>query len=171
MSETKDRETGRREAGEVARLLSYLAIMAGSLYLFFDARSLPTSRWDVLGAGAFPQLVFAVLTLLAAGAAIGSLKTVSGSAVRGFAGAVAHWLKAHYLVVFVLVCFGLYLAAIPLAGFSWSTFGFLLVALLVLSPRSPMAIVTAVILAAAFSFGLNLLFAEVFNVFLPRGGW
>lgn len=171
MSNPEDREIGRKEAGEVARLISYIVVMAGSLYLFFDARALPTGRWEVLGAGAFPQLVFAVLALLAAAAAFGSLRSLSRPAVLGFAGAAAAWLRARYLVIFTLALFGLYLVAVPLAGFSWATFGFLLVTLLVLSPRSPAAIAAAVILALVFSFGLNLLFAEVFNVFLPRGGW
>jgi len=171
LTDGADRETRRNEAGEVARLISYVVLLAGAIYLFFDARSLPTSRWEVLGAGAFPQLVFAVLALLSAVAAVGSLKTLGGAALAGFAGAAAGWLRARYLVVLVLVLFGLYLAVLPLAGFSLATFGFLLVSLLLLSPRTPLAIVITLVMAVLFSFGLNLLFAEVFNVFLPRGGW
>lgn len=164
-------DSRRNEAGEVARLISYVVVMAAAVYLFFDARGLPTSRWEVLGAGAFPQLVFAVLALLAATAAVGSLKTLGAAAFAGFPGAVVEWLRTRYLVVLVLALFGLYLIVLPLAGFSLATFGFLMVTLLLLSPRTPLAILTALIIAAVFSFGLNLLFAEVFNVFLPRGGW
>ncbi|MGD1880321.1 MAG: tripartite tricarboxylate transporter TctB family protein [Kiloniellaceae bacterium] len=158
------------EAGEVARLLSYVAILAGSAYLFFDARALPTSRGDVLGAGAFPQLVFATLALLAAAALAASLRKVSRQALRGFGAATVQWLRHRYLVVCVLGLFGLYLAVLPILGFSLATFGFLLVTQLLLLPRSAKAIAAAVVIALLFSFGLNALFDTVFNVFLPRGG-
>jgi hypothetical protein len=171
LSDSRPQEPESREAGEVARLLSYVVVLAASVFLFFDARALPSSRWDVLGAGAFPQLVFAVLGLLAAIAALGSLRSLHGPAFTGFAGAAAAWLRARYLVVLVLALFGVYLVVLPLAGFSLATFGYLLVSLVLLSPRSRTALMLALIIALIFSFGLNALFAEVFNVFLPRGGW
>lgn len=71
----------RKEAGEVARLLSYLVILAASVGLFFDARTLPTSRWEVLGAGAFPQLVFALLALLSLVALADALRKLDRKSV------------------------------------------------------------------------------------------
>lgn len=159
------------EAGGVARLLSYLVILAVSAYLFFDARALPTSRWDVLGAGAFPQLVFALLALLAVIALVDALRKLPGAAFAGFGAAAVQWLRARHLVVALLVLFALYLAVLPRAGFSWSTFAFLLAAQVLLAPRRPVVLAVLVVLALLFSFGLNTLFAEVFNVFLPRGRW
>jgi putative tricarboxylic transport membrane protein len=161
----------KQEAGGVARLLSYLVILAASIWLFFDARALPTSRWDVLGAGAFPQLVFAVLGVLALVASVDALRRLPRSAFTGFGAATLGWLRARYLVVALLAIFGLYLAVLPLAGFSWTTLGFLLAAQLLLAPRRPAVIAVLLALALLFSFGLNALFAEVFNVFLPRGRW
>ena len=129
MTDSRPQEPESREAGEIARLLSYVAVLAASVFLFFDRGPRWQRRWDVLGAGAFPQLVFAVLGLLAAIAALGSLRSLHGPAFAGFAGAAAAWLRARYLVVLVLALFGLYLVVLPLAGFSLATFGYLLVSL------------------------------------------
>ncbi|MGP1253137.1 MAG: tripartite tricarboxylate transporter TctB family protein [Kiloniellales bacterium] len=159
----------REEAGEVARLISYVVILAVSVFLFFDARGLPTSRWEVLGAGAFPQLVFGLLSALSGLAIVGSLRKLSLAGVRGFAGAAADWLRRRYLVLVMAACFGIYLLAIPRFGFSVATFVFLLVTQLVLAPRRWTSFLLALVIALLFSFGLNALFAEVFNVFLPRG--
>jgi putative tricarboxylic transport membrane protein len=164
-------EPESKEAGEVARLISYLIILAASAWLFFDARALPTSRWEVLGAGAFPQLVFATLALLAAAASVDTLRRLRGAAFAGFGAAASGWLRARYLVFALLALFGLYLAVLPRAGFSWSTFVFLLAAQFLLAPRRPVVLAVLVVLALLFSFGLNTLFDEVFNVFLPRGRW
>lgn len=159
----------REEAGEVARLISYAAILAVSIFLFFDARGLPTSRWEVLGAGAFPQLVFGLLSALSGLAIVGSLRKLSIAGASGFAAAAAGWLRRRYLVPVIAACFGGYLLAIPQVGFSVATFVFLLATQLVLAPRRWTSFLLALVVALLFSFGLNALFAEVFNVFLPRG--
>lgn len=159
----------REEAGEVARLISYVVILAVSVFLFFDARGLPTSRWEVLGAGAFPQLVFGLLSALSGLAIVGSLRKLSLAGVTGFAGAAAGWLRKRYLVLVMAACFGVYLLAIPRFGFSVATFVFLLATQLFLAPRRWTSLLLALVIALLFSFGLNALFAEVFNVFLPRG--
>jgi uncharacterized membrane protein YraQ (UPF0718 family) len=70
------------------------------------------------------------------------------------------------------VCLGAltaYLLAIPLLGFSIASLIFLLGLQVILMPRTVKSIVIATIIALVFSYGLNWLFAEVFNVFLPRG--
>lgn len=162
-------EQERAQAGEVARLLSYAVILAASVFLFFDARGLPTSRWEVLGAGAFPQLVFGLLSALCALAIVGTLRKLNLAAVRGFPAAALGWLRTRYLVLVMAACFGLYLLAIPPLGFSVATFVFLLATQLVLAPRRWTSFLLALGIALLFSFGLNALFAEVFDVFLPRG--
>ena len=64
---------------------------------------------------------------------------------------------------------GACLIAIPVLGFSLASFLFIFGLEVVLMPRRPVAIAVALVVALVFSFGLNWLFAEVFNVFLPRG--
>ncbi|WP_119167919.1 tripartite tricarboxylate transporter TctB family protein [Algihabitans albus] len=157
------------EAGGVARLISYCVVLGVSAFLFIDARGLPTSRWEVLGAGAFPQLVFGLLCVLSALAIVGALRKLSMTGAAGFAAAAAHWLRSRHLVLVMAICFSAYLLAIPQFGFSIATFAFLMVAQLALAPRTWKSLLLALGIATVFSFGLNALFAELFNVFLPRG--
>ncbi|QFS82533.1 Tripartite tricarboxylate transporter TctB family protein [Roseivivax sp. THAF40] len=157
------------EAGEVARLLSYVALLAVSAGLFLEARVIPTSRFEVLGAGAFPMLVHGVLMLLLLIAIVGSVRSLPGSAYGRFAARITGWAVERRLVFAVFGCLAVYLAAMPVIGYPIATLGFLLVLQIVLSPKTRTAIALAVALSILFSFGLNWLFAEVFNVFLPRG--
>ena len=62
-----------------------------------------------------------------------------------------------------------YLLALPVAGFSLATFVFLLITQLLIAGISKKTLIQSIIAALIFSVGLNILFAEVFNVFLPRG--
>ena len=163
----------RADTGTIlARLVLDVGLALGSIALFVNAGRLPASRWEPLGAGSFPQIVFALLALLAILSAAGSLRRLSAGGksldwreVRALPG---RWLRERYLVVALFALFGLYIAAVPRMGFPVATFGFMLVAGVLLAPRTPRAWLIGLALAIAFSFGLEFLFAEVFNVFLPR---
>jgi len=159
----------KKEAGEIARLLSYVVLLAVSATLFVEATVIPTSRFEVLGAGAFPMLVNGVLMLMLAGAIVGSVRRIPRHAYGAFAGMVAAWVRARRLVFVVFGCLGAYLIVMPMIGYPIATFVFLTVLQLSLAPRTPRTIALILVLAVIFSFGLNWLFAEVFNVFLPRG--
>lgn len=157
------------EAGEVARLLSYIALLAVSGGLFLEARTIPTSRFEVLGAGAFPMLVHGVLILLLFSAIAGSIRMLPVDAYGRFFAQIGHWARARRLVFVVFGCLGVYLFTMPVIGYPIATFAFLLVLQITLAPKTRKALGIAIALALIFSFGLNWLFAEVFNVFLPRG--
>lgn len=160
----------RKEAGEIARLLSYIAMLALSLTLFVEATTIPTSRFEVLGAGAFPMLVHGLLILLLTSAIIGSLRRIPRDAYGAFTDAVVHWVRTRRLVFVVFGTLAVYLIVMPMIGYPIATFVFLVVLQLALAPRTRRTVALSVVLALLFSFGLNWLFAEVFNVFLPRGG-
>jgi hypothetical protein len=162
-------QTQGGEAGEIARLLSYVALLAVSLALFFEARTIPTSRFEVLGAGAFPMLVHGVLSLLLLGAIIGSLRKIPVEAYGRFAGQAGDWAREKRLVFVVFACLGLFVMAMPIIGYPVTALVFLFVLQVALAPKTRKAVAIALVLALIFSFGLNWLFAEVFNVFLPRG--
>lgn len=161
--------TAKQESGEVARLLSYIALLLVSAGLFLEARTIPTSRFEVLGAGAFPTLVHGVLILLLLTAIVGSVRRLPGDAYGRVAGQVAGWARARRLVFALFACLAVYLAVMPVIGYSIATFVFLMVLQIILAPKTRTAMIIALVLALIFSFGLNWLFAEVFNVFLPRG--
>ncbi len=165
----ENQELQNSESGEIARLLSYVALLAASVGLFLEARSIPTSRFEALGAGAFPMLVHGALILLLIGAIIGSLRSIPAAAYPRFARTVPLWARERRLVLFMFLCLLGYMATLPVMGYAITTLIFLLVLLLTLSPRTKSAIALSVVLALVFSYGLNWLFAELFNVFLPRG--
>ena len=169
MSQTGLENERAREAGEIARLLSYVLILLASVALFFAATGIPASRFERLGAGAFPQIVFGAISLVAMIAIIDALRKIPGSAYGRFAEQTVAWARRRYLVVISLGALTLYLLAIPVLGFSIASLVFLFALQVILMPRRPKSILIAAAVALIFSFGLNWLFADVFTVFLPRG--
>lgn len=115
------------------------------------------------------MLVHGSLILLLIGSIIGSLTRIPAKAYGQFASDVVAWGKAKRLVFVVFAGLALYVAIMPVIGYTFSTFLFLVTLLVTLAPKTRTAFLMAVALALIFSFGLNWLFAEVFNVFLPRG--
>lgn len=157
------------QSGEVARLMSYIALLAVSIGLFFEARAIPTSRFEVLGAGAFPMLVHASLSLLLIGSIVGSVRKLKSDAYARFMTDALLWAKTRRLVIVLFACLAAYVLAMPVIGYPIATFLFLLALQVTLAPKTRTALGVAIALSLVFSFGLNWLFAEVFNVFLPRG--
>lgn len=158
-----------KEAGETARLLSYVVILLASGGLFVSALAIPTSRFERLGAGAFPKLVFAGLMLMAVIAIVDALRKIPASAYRRFGAETLGWARRRYLIFVCLAALGAYIALIPVLGFSIASLLFIFGLELVLMPRRPVMILLGLVVAVVFSYGLNWLFAEVFDVFLPRG--
>ncbi|WP_417599840.1 tripartite tricarboxylate transporter TctB family protein [Pararhodobacter oceanensis] len=170
MSDGASHKARRQEAGDIARLLSYLAILLASIGLLLSAMAIPASRFERLGAGAFPKIVFAGLILMAAIATIDALRKLPRAAYGRFLSDAVSWVRRRYLVFVSLAALGLYIAVMPKIGFSIASFLFIFGLELLLMPRRMTTIAIGLIVALVFSFGLNWLFAEVFNVFLPRGG-
>jgi len=141
----------KQEAGEFARLLSYVALLAVSAGLFLEAQTIPTSRFEVLGAGAFPMLVHVVLILLLLSAIIGSLRTIPTDAYRRFAAQATEWAQARRLVFVLFACLAIYLLAMPVIGYPIATFVFLAVFQITLAPKTRKAVGIALGLALIFS--------------------
>lgn len=164
-------DTAKRaqQAGDVARLLSYIILLLASATLFVVARQIPVSRFERLGAGAFPTLVFGALVLMSLLAIVEAARKIPRTAYADFAQQTLLWARQRYLVFVVLAALGVYLALMPWLGFSWASLLFVFVVQVILMPLSPKRLLLAVIIALVFSFGINALFADVFHVFLPRG--
>ncbi|WP_417695106.1 tripartite tricarboxylate transporter TctB family protein [Roseibium sp.] len=167
MSESSSKTT--LEAGEIARFLSYLAILAASVVLFVSAGTIPSSRFETLGAGAFPRFVYGAICLVAVIAIADGLRKISRNSWAHFGAETFAWAKRSRLVFVCLAAFAIYIVALPILGFSIASFIFVLSLQIILMPRRPVSILVAIVVALTFSFGLNWLFAEVFTVFLPRG--
>ncbi|WP_033070397.1 tripartite tricarboxylate transporter TctB family protein [Thalassospira australica] len=159
-----------RAKTELARLISYVVFGLGSVYLSVRAGQLPTSRWEPLGAGSFPKLVFAVLAVLCLIAAVRAVVDIrKGGKLDGLGSAFCQWIKVRRVSFAIFGLLVVYLLALPVVGFSLATFVFLMIAQLLIAGISKKTIIQSLIAALIFSVGLNMLFAEVFNVFLPRG--
>ncbi|SOH93773.1 Tripartite tricarboxylate transporter TctB family protein [Monaibacterium marinum] len=159
----------KQEAGKIALLLSYVFLFLCSVGLFITATAIPASRFEKLGAGAFPKLIFAIMALVAAIAFIGTIREIPRSAYANFIAESVAWAKRCYLVFVCLGALTVYLLLIPVLGFSIASLLFLFGLQVALMPRTAKSIALAAVIAVVFSFGLNWVFAEVFTVFLPRG--
>ena len=157
------------EVGEIARLISYILFLLIATGMFFAAGDIPTSRFERLGAGAFPQFIFAGIVFICAIAIVSTVPKISAAAYGQFFRFAAKWAHKCHLVFLCLAALGLYLVAMPWLGFSLASLIFLFGVQLALLPRSVKSIIIAAIISVVFSYGLNLLFAEVFTVFLPKG--
>ena len=80
-----------REAGEVARLLSYVLLLLASVGLFISASAIPPSRFERLGAGAFPKIVFAGIALVAVIAIVDALRKIPRAGYGRFFAETAGW--------------------------------------------------------------------------------
>lgn len=139
-------------------------------FMFVRAGDLPSSMWEPMGAGTFPRLVLALLVIfnvMIIAKEFPHLKRISPLSQ----GAVRDWLLQHRLAFGVLLLFGLLTAAVPVVGFRWASFPFLIACQYLLGARSGRALIIAALVALALSFGLDSLFRHVFTISLPRGMW
>ncbi|MGY6549897.1 MAG: tripartite tricarboxylate transporter TctB family protein [Roseinatronobacter sp.] len=169
MSDAPDTPEHLNEAREVARLFFYFALLALSVTFLREAWNIPVSRFEAVGAGAFPMIAHGALILLLLSGIVKTVWMLPATAYRNAFGAVPEWLWARRLVLVLFVCLGIYIAAMPMVGYSLATLVFLMVLQLSFSPRTWKALGIASCVAVTFSFGLNWVFAEMFLVFLPRG--
>ncbi|WMS41495.1 tripartite tricarboxylate transporter TctB family protein [Acuticoccus sp. MNP-M23] len=170
-SSAPDGETANEaRAAELAKLASYVFFLLGAGVFFTVSLGLPDSRWEPLGAGSFPRIVMGFLALLCVLAIAGSARRLARIGLPdGLARLSGAAFVEHRLVISVFVAFAVYLALMRPLGFAISTFLFLIVAQLIVARRTLKSALIALVVAVVFSFGLNLLFAKVFLVFLPRG--
>jgi hypothetical protein len=146
--------------------ISYGIIAALALFLFFRAGSLPTSRWEPMSAGAFPRIIFLsifILCLLAI--AVDLFK--QGWPKLSLSHAM-HRLRRLKLVLLNLALFIAYVVVMPWLGYIVSTFTYLLLAQATMIPKRLIHMIVAVAVALTFSAGPYYLFADVFNIYLPR---
>ncbi|MGF1526279.1 MAG: tripartite tricarboxylate transporter TctB family protein [Candidatus Competibacterales bacterium] len=149
------------------------ALLIGALVLFVQAGQLPASRWEPLGAGTFPRLVLGALVVLN-GLALGrwALGWWRGQPRSKAApwGVIRELGRRPWVVA---VAFVGYCATLPTVGFVVASFGFVLLVVTGLGVAAGGAwrpwLVAGLALGLVLSVGLNVLFAEVFRVFLPRG--
>lgn len=138
------------------------------IFLFVRAGALPSSMWEPLGSGAFPRLILGVLILLNLGIIAQELHRGLDSP-HSMPGLWRDWLWRHRLALGVLGLFSVYALIVPTLGFRLASFAFLILAQVLLGARQMRGLIIAVVIAALFSFGIEMLFRDVFTISLPRG--
>jgi putative tricarboxylic transport membrane protein len=163
----ESRTSVRGKAG--ADIAFNLALLGLSIFLFAQAGNLPPARFGVLGPGVFPRMV--LIVLMCFNVVILALQTrryLASQPLRS--GFFQTWVWRNRLMLGTLALFILYVITVPLLGYSWASFGFILAAEILLGfRRGWRRLVIAIVVALAFSFGIDLLFQDVFSIFLPAG--
>lgn len=163
-----EHEAARAKAMGHIVLNGLLAILF--VFLFVRAGTLPSSMWEPMGSGTFPRLLLAVMVIF-------NLVIIAKELRRYLASrrlpphAVRHWLWQHHLAFGVLGLFAAFTLTVPVLGFRWASFPFLIICQYLLGARHPRELLIALIVALAMSFGLDALFRHVFTISLPRGIW
>jgi putative tricarboxylic transport membrane protein len=166
-----DEVRGRAEDSAVLHILLNLVFLVGFAFLFYAAGDLPDSRWEPLGSGTFPRIVLGSLMLLNATIIIMKLGAARGEIRergRNFHRIVGDALGSSLLVIATFGLFGVFLVAIPLFGFVLSAFLFILILQLLLGPITVKSVIVASIVAAVTAIGVDYVFENYFNVFLPQ---
>lgn len=165
-SDRPARSGGRGEPVAHLVLNGILALLFVGLFL--RAGELPSSMWEPLGSGSFPRLILAILVLINLAIMLKEARRLR-TLQPGEPGMVVQWLRRHRLAFGVLVLLGAYILCLPWLGFALASLCFLLAGQWLLGARTARGLGIALIIALCFSFGIDLLFREVFVISLPRG--
>ncbi|SDL39288.1 Tripartite tricarboxylate transporter TctB family protein [Modicisalibacter muralis] len=138
------------------------------IFLFVRAGSYPSSMWEPLGSGTFPRLVLGMLVLFNVMIVVQETRHFLRASPLP-AKACRAWIWRHRLMFGVLLLFALLVFAVPTLGFRWSSLVFLFVTQVLLGARHWKSLLIAGVIAVAFSFGVEIVFREVFLISLPRG--
>jgi len=138
------------------------------IFLFARAGTLPSSMWEPLGSGTFPRLVLGILVLFNITIMIQETRRFMAASPLP-AQACRDWIWRHRLMFGMLFLFTLYVFSVPWLGFRWSSLVFLIVAQALLGTRRWHKLAIACVIAIVFSFGIEMLFHNVFIISLPRG--
>lgn len=144
-----------------------VAMIVLFLFLFVRAGALPDSRYGVLGAGAFPRILFGLamaLNVFIVIRLLGQLRRTGAISKSIF----SPWFRRHRLMFGLLILFSIYIVTVPIYGYAWPSLFFLLLAQLLLGAyRNWVSFLIACIVAVLFSFGAQTVFKDVFGILLP----
>jgi len=160
----------RRRAQAMGHIAFNTALAVGFGLLYWRAESLPSSMWEPLGSGSFPKLTLGGLICFNLAIIVQQTRRlIATSALPN--GAIRAWLWSHRLAFVVLALFAAYVLAMPWVGFMWASLAFLAATQMALGARSRRALIAVAVISLIFSFGIALLFGDVFNIMLPPPFW
>lgn len=139
-----------------------LLIFSSILYL--EAAGLPSSKWEPLGSGSFPQLVFGALAILAL---VSLIQKALAYGKRSQEGSTS--LRSYRVVGLVFGLFALYLISLNILGFIISTAFFLYITIWLIGPRNEKALPMITGISFVFSVAMFYVFKNYLYVYLPLG--
>ena len=141
-----------------------LLVLAGGLYAHTATVHLGVSH--AMGPMFFPRLVLYCIGGLSLILLVQSLRPAPGAgrpaAAKSKADPGVRILQWSFTGLFLL-----YLLALPLAGYIWTTLGFLLAGMALLGPRTPRNLLIYAAVAVAVTLGLQYVFSGLLHLFLP----
>jgi hypothetical protein len=141
-----------------------LAVLAASLFLFYLTLDLKTNPLVPIGPGFYPRIVLGITAVLALALIVFSFVGRRPDEERQ---------DLNYgLVLAVFAIFGLYVGALPLAGFRLSTFVFMAALQATLDfPKNGKGWMVVGVTALVTTVASYVLFEHYLQVLLPRGRW
>jgi len=155
-----------------------LVVFSGAMY--YQTLEFPPAMFGTLGAGFFPQILFALLGLA------GATLTISGF-IRDrkrddgekpekrkpretrFWNTITESLRYHSNVIISFFCFFSYIVLMSYFGYTIATLIFMPILMWILGPRNRRAIPITIIVSLGMTFVIYFGFVEFLKVFLPEG--
>ena len=145
-----------------------LALVAGSLLLFWATLGLPHNPLVPVGPGFYPRIVLGVMASLSA--LLGVIDVASRH--RRAAAEKAPARLNYRLVLRAFGVFGVYVLSLPYLGFRIATCGFLVAMQALLEwPRGTRRWIAVLAVALIATAATYYAFEQYLNVLLPRGRW
>ncbi len=155
-----------------------LVVFSGLMY--YQTLEFPPAMFGTLGAGFFPQILFALLGLAGAALAISGFirdrKRDGGKEPeRGkpretqFWNTITESLRYHFHVIISFLCFFSYVVLMSYFGYTIATLIFMPILMWILGPRNRRAIPITIIVSLGMTFVIYFGFVEFLKVFLPEG--
>ncbi len=162
-----------RKARNADLAFAVVTIAVGALF-FFEARKLPASRFDPLGAGAFPMAIAGLLTMMGvvalvmtlAGKRIGAAET---SLIVGVNQTDQTAPPRPWLAVFSFLAVATYTAVLQIwpGNYMWATAALLAALGIAMSPRDPRSAGIALTIAVTGAAFLDYVFGTLLRLSMP----
>lgn len=143
-------------------------LLAGSGFFYWQTYAFKRpsfAAFETFDAATYPRLVLGLIALFAVGLLVRGAGPVLPRITRA---GLRRWLDRYRLPLVSLPLFGLYVLAMPYAGWTAATIGYLVVMQLLLLPRRGPEVAYVLAGSAAFTVLVGQIFERFLSVVLPR---
>jgi putative tricarboxylic transport membrane protein len=157
-----------------SNLIFSLLFIILSWILYMDSWTLPKPRFDPLGAGFFPRMIFLIMIILCLFQLTLALRTLWRQRKSKLYHLlifmqIRNRLREYRLITISFAFFAIYLVLIPYLGFALATFVYLIAFQQLLFPRPYKGLPRQFLITGISTFLITYVFKTYFQVFLPPG--